>query len=126
MFKIVAITDAGACVDVHNMRHGRGANANLMWSAKDVAWSHVDEHVLATAATNGCVVLWHVERAGQSVQRNRPSSSHQLHARAVSKVTFHPSAAHLLLSASLDACVKLLDYRVDAAAGEIESIAFRS
>jgi WD40 repeat protein len=35
-------------------------NINLNYSCNDVVWSPHDENLLATAATNGAVVLWNL------------------------------------------------------------------
>jgi WD40 repeat protein len=66
----------------------------------------IDEYI-ATASSNGCVVLWNLERA----QKNKPDSKFQLHERSVNKVAFHPTDPNLLISASVDASVKLIDFR---------------
>ena len=41
----------------------RGAkSANLNYSCNDVIWSRVDSNLLATAATNGAIVVWNITR----------------------------------------------------------------
>ena len=82
---------------------------------------------IATASTNGCVVLWDLSRP----HRNKlgyfynclscacaihSENKYQLHERAIQKVHFHPSEPNQLLSCALDGYVKLIDFRHVSAA----------
>jgi WD40 repeat protein len=73
---------------------------------QDVKWSHgqFSTHI-ATAAANGKVILYDLNRAGVELAR-----LHE-HARQVHKIAFNPHQGHLLLSASHDMSVRLWDLR---------------
>ncbi|KAF2138342.1 uncharacterized protein K452DRAFT_311695 [Aplosporella prunicola CBS 121167] len=72
----------------------------------DVKWSHgnYSSHI-ATAATNGKVVLYDLNRTGVEL-----AQLHEHH-RQVHKLAFNPHQGYLLLSASRDATVRLWDLR---------------
>lgn len=72
----------------------------------DVKWSHgqFSSHI-ATAAANGKVILYDLNRASVELTR-----LHE-HSRQVHKLAFNPHQGHLLLSASHDATVRLWDLR---------------
>lgn len=72
----------------------------------DVKWSHgqFNTHI-ATAAANGKVILYDLNRAGVELAR-----LHE-HSRQVHKLAFNPHQGHLLLSASHDTTVRLWDLR---------------
>ncbi|KAH7066160.1 hypothetical protein BKA63DRAFT_156331 [Paraphoma chrysanthemicola] len=72
----------------------------------DVKWSHgqFSSHI-ATAAANGKVILYDLNRASVELTR-----LHE-HNRQVHKLAFNPHQGHLLLSASQDATVRLWDLR---------------
>ncbi|KAF2263571.1 hypothetical protein CC78DRAFT_268639 [Lojkania enalia] len=73
---------------------------------QDVKWSHgqFSTHI-ATAAANGKVILYDLNRAGVELAR-----LHE-HTRQVHKIAFNPHLGHLLLSASHDTTVRLWDLR---------------
>ncbi|XP_008206371.1 GATOR complex protein WDR24 isoform X2 [Nasonia vitripennis] len=92
-----------------NLRVGK--NLNLNFSCNDVAWNLIEDHMLATAATNGAVVVWNL---------NRPSRSKQEHVfvdhkRTVNKVSFHMSEPMWLISGSQDGTMKCFDLRIKEA-----------
>ncbi|KAF2032872.1 hypothetical protein EK21DRAFT_59960 [Setomelanomma holmii] len=72
----------------------------------DVKWSHgqFKSHI-ATAAANGKVILYDINRASVELTR-----LHE-HNRQVHKLAFNPHQGYLLLSASQDATVRLWDLR---------------
>ncbi|KAF2822492.1 hypothetical protein CC86DRAFT_385444 [Ophiobolus disseminans] len=72
----------------------------------DVKWSHgqFNSHI-ATAAANGKVILYDLNRASVELTR-----LHE-HNRQVHKLAFNPHQGYLLLSASQDATVRLWDLR---------------
>ena len=82
-------------------------NANLNFSCNDVVWSPIDDSLIATAATNGAVVVWNLGRADRSKQEQIFVD----HKRTVNKVNFHPTEPSLLLSGSQDGTMKLFDLR---------------
>lgn len=65
------------------------------------------DHILATAATNGAVVTWNLNKSSRSKQ----DIVFQDHKRTVNKVCFHPSEASILLSGSQDGTMKCFDIR---------------
>ncbi|KAF1978886.1 hypothetical protein BU23DRAFT_448356 [Bimuria novae-zelandiae CBS 107.79] len=73
---------------------------------QDVKWSHgqFNTHI-ATAAANGKIILYDLNRAGVELAR-----LHE-HTRQVHKLAFNPHQGHLLLSASHDGTVRLWDLR---------------
>ncbi|KAH9860907.1 hypothetical protein IAQ61_010643 [Plenodomus lingam] len=72
----------------------------------DVKWSHGQfaSHI-ATAAANGKVILYDLNRASVELTR-----LHE-HTRQVHKLAFNPHQGHLLLSASHDGTVRMWDLR---------------
>jgi WD40 repeat protein len=101
--KIVDETNLRAAVlnyaDAHaRQREGLGIH--------DVKWSHgqFNSHI-ATAAANGKVILYDLNRASVELTR-----LHE-HNRQVHKLAFNPHQGYLLLSASQDATVRLWDLR---------------
>ena len=92
-------------VEKDNLRVGK--NINLNFSCNDVVWSPVDDQLIATAATNGAVVVWNLNKSGRAKQEKVFSD----HRRTVNKVNFHPSEPGLLISGSQDGTMKLFDMR---------------
>lgn len=84
---------------------------NLNYSCNDVAWNSIEDNYLATAATNGAVVLWNLGKNGRSKQEHVFSD----HKRTVNKVSFHPNESFLLISGSQDGTMKCFDIRVKEA-----------
>ncbi|CAG0917946.1 unnamed protein product [Notodromas monacha] len=104
IFKIFSIRE-DVFEEKANLRTGK--NMNLNFSCNDVAWNCIDDHYLATAATNGSVVIWNLLKPARSKQEH----VFQDHSRTVNKVCFHNSEANLLLSGSQDGTMKLFDIR---------------
>ncbi len=115
ILKIYAIDDEAAkfreCVNFRTGRH-----LNLNYSSNDVAWNKVDETLLATASTNGAVIIW-------SVESGKLDRVLQDHSRTVNKVSFSHTDPNLLLSGSQDAFCKLWDLRQP---GQFASVTFAS
>ncbi len=77
--------------------------------------------MIATAATNGAVVIWNINKEGQ--KQGKPTlfllplpkllSERVIneHTRTVNRITWHPDHAYTLLSASQDGTMKLWDIR---------------
>lgn len=118
ILKTIRINDAKCAEDInlraaiiqyaaHNTS-GPGATARHRETLEihDVKWSHgqFSTHI-ATAATNGKVILYDLNRAGMELAR-----LHEHH-RQVHKVAFNPHQGYLLLSGSQDATVRLWDLR---------------
>ncbi|XP_048478306.1 GATOR complex protein WDR24 [Plutella xylostella] len=105
VFKVFSIGE-NEFTEVCNLRVGK--NLNLNFSSIDVAWSHIEENTIATAATNGAVVVWNLGRSGRSKQEHVFSD----HKRTVNKVSFHLTEPALLISGSQDGTMKCFDLRM--------------
>jgi WD40 repeat protein len=103
--KIVEDTNLRAAV-INYAEHTTPARQREGLGIHDVKWSHgqFGTHI-ATAAANGKVILYDLNRAGVELAR-----LHE-HTRQVHKLAFNPHQGHLLLSASHDATVRLWDLR---------------
>ena len=76
-------------------------------AANDVKWSHGKyDTTISTAAANGRIVLYDLNRAGVELAR-----LHE-HARQVHRVAFNPYKGAYLLSGSQDASIRLWDIRL--------------
>lgn len=69
------------------------------------------DNILATAATNGAVVVWNLNRPSRSKQDHVFSD----HKRTVNKVNFHAIEPSWLISGSQDGTMKCFDLRVKEA-----------
>ncbi|CAB3365150.1 Hypothetical predicted protein [Cloeon dipterum] len=105
VFKVFLI-ESDAFVEVCNLRVGK--NINLNFSCNDVAWNAYDENILATAATNGAVVVWNLNKPTRSKQEHVFND----HRRTVNKVSFHQTEPFWLLSGSQDGTMKCFDFRI--------------
>lgn len=103
--KIVEETNLRAAV-INYAEHTTPARQREGLGIHDVKWSHgqFSTHI-ATAAANGKVILYDLNRAGVELAR-----LHE-HSRQVHKLAFNPHQGHLLLSASHDTTVRLWDLR---------------
>ncbi|OAG02176.1 uncharacterized protein CC84DRAFT_1189477 [Paraphaeosphaeria sporulosa] len=92
-----------AVINFSDHSHARQRNG---LGIQDVKWSHgqFNTHI-ATAAANGKVILYDLNRAGVELAR-----LHE-HTRQVHKLAFNPHQGYLLLSASHDTTVRLWDLR---------------
>eukprot|EP00731_Ephydatia_muelleri_P024253 Em0016g524a len=82
---------------------------NLNYSSNDVQWNPNEDQQLATAPTNGSVVLWDL----QKMTKSKISHVYEnVHERAVNKLSFHPREVSVLLSGSQDATMCCFDTRV--------------
>jgi WD40 repeat protein len=102
--RIVEDTNLRAAV-IHYADHSQARQRDGL-GIQDVKWSHgqFGTHI-ATAAANGKVILYDLNRAGVELAR-----LHE-HTRQVHKLAFNPHQGHLLLSASHDTTVRLWDLR---------------
>ncbi|KAI0215772.1 GATOR complex protein WDR24 [Lamellibrachia satsuma] len=120
VFKIFDIVANGEFVERINLRVGRSLNLNF--SAADVTWNPIDGHLLASAATNGAVVLWNLNKSSRSKQEHVFVE----HRQAVNRVAFHYSEGNLLISGSRDGSMKLFDLRKETVAttfgGHMDSV----
>ncbi|SPQ93030.1 unnamed protein product (mitochondrion) [Plasmodiophora brassicae] len=106
VFKIVPIAQMQALVPngIANLRTGK---INLTFSSNDVQWNPKSSSLIATAATNGKVVIWDSDRSTGSKQDRVLTD----HTRTVNRVSWHPFDP-VLLSGSQDGTIKLWDMRV--------------
>lgn len=97
---------------LHEMTAPRtGRKNNLSASSTCVDWHPMHENIIATAASNGVVVLWNLDRQGQETVKQ----AEYKHAGAAHAVHWHPDPkAHpnWLLSCARQNVVKLWDTRV--------------
>lgn len=91
VFRIYDIED-DRFLERYNLRGSKSQNLN--YSCIDVCWNKFDPNLLATAATNGAVVLWNLGRSN----RNKQEHVFTEHKRTVNKVVFHPDEYQYLLS----------------------------
>ncbi|PGH09256.1 hypothetical protein GX51_00698 [Blastomyces parvus] len=88
-------------------------------AAKDVKWSHGEyDRIIATAAANGRIVLYDLNRPGLELGRL------QEHNRQVHKLAFNPHRGAWLLSGSQDATIRMWDLRM--VSGERGAMSFGS
>lgn len=69
------------------------------------------DHILATAATNGAVVVWNLNKQSRSKQEHVFID----HKRTVNKVSFHMTEPMWLISGSQDGTMKCFDLRIKEA-----------
>ena len=103
VFKILDIHESRFTEKI-NLRVGR---INLNFSITDVLWHHLDENTIATAAGNGAVILWDLNKASKTKQ----DFVFYDHKRTVNKICFHPTDASILLSGSQDGTINQFDLR---------------
>lgn len=87
-------------------------NLHCKFKTENAKYTHfVLDHFLATAATNGAVVLWNLNKSGRSKQEFVFVD----HKRTVNKVSFHTTEASWLISGSQDGTMKCFDLRTKEA-----------
>lgn len=101
----------------------KGASAGLsskikdQLEIKDVKWSHGEfDTIIATAAGNGRVVVYDLQRAGLELSRLNG------HSRQVHRLSFNPHRPAWLLSGSQDSTIRMWDLRSASSAAAISSI----
>ncbi|KAI8054842.1 WD40-repeat-containing domain protein [Thamnidium elegans] len=84
-----------------------GSHFNLNYSSNDVKWgNNATKQKVATAATNGAIILWDLNKIGRKAERVITE-----HTRAVNRICFQPDNGNILLSASQDGTMKCWDFR---------------
>ncbi|KAN0039403.1 hypothetical protein ACTA71_001597 [Dictyostelium dimigraforme] len=114
--KIVSIQNNEFKV-TNNLRAGKTQSLN--YTGNDCCWhpSLVESYrfLIATAATNGAVVIWNTVREGsKSVERVFTD-----HSRAVNKLAWHPDKLDCILTGSQDNTLRMWDIRDSANASKI-------
>ncbi|KAJ9065217.1 SEA (Seh1-associated) complex subunit [Entomophthora muscae] len=105
--EVLKILDLSGEVMTESLNLRVGYRLNLNFSSTDVDWGvGYCRDRLATAATNGTVVLWDLNKTGQKIERLITE-----HTRAVHRVKFHPATGTTLFSASQDGTLKAWDVR---------------
>ncbi|OBZ85920.1 WD repeat-containing protein 24 [Choanephora cucurbitarum] len=84
-----------------------GSHFNLNYSSNDVKWgNNATKYKVATAATNGAIIIWDLNRIGKKAERVITE-----HSRAVNRICFQSDNGNILLSASQDGTMKCWDFR---------------
>ncbi|TYZ60383.1 hypothetical protein PybrP1_003652 [[Pythium] brassicae (nom. inval.)] len=104
VLKVVALETAGFA-EKRNLRVGK---ASLNFSTNDIRWHPHADSVLATAATNGAVVIWNLQREGFKHVQERVLTGHR---RAVNRICWHTTDWNVLISGSQDGTIKIWDKR---------------
>ncbi|KAF1320262.1 Wd repeat-containing protein 24, partial [Globisporangium splendens] len=104
VLKIVALETHGF-TEKRNLRAGK-SNANF--NTNDIRWHPQSDSLLATAATNGAIVIWNLEREGFKHVQERILNGHR---RAVNRICWHRSEWNVLISGSQDGTIKIWDKR---------------
>ncbi|KAE9027001.1 hypothetical protein PF011_g2257 [Phytophthora fragariae] len=105
VLKVVALEAAGFS-EKRNLRVA--GKPSLNFSTNDIRWHPQSDSLLATAATNGAVVIWNLEREGYKHVQERVLNGHR---RAVNRICWHTTDWNVLISGSQDGTVKLWDKR---------------
>ena len=105
LLKVYSLTGDSFGSEQFNLRSSNLKNLNF--SNNDVTWCPLDDGILATAATNGGVVIWNLSNSVKS----KIIKVFNDHKRTVNKVCFHSADPNILLSGSQDGCMKLFDLR---------------
>ncbi|KAG2177202.1 hypothetical protein INT43_007859 [Umbelopsis isabellina] len=111
VLKVLHVTDQEA-TEYINLR--TGSNLSLNYSSNDVKWgNNGTRNKIATAATNGAIIIWDLNKSGRKTDRVISE-----HSRAVNRVCFQPNNGYILLSASQDGNIKAWDLRDPKAAAK--------
>ncbi|CAH0519228.1 unnamed protein product [Peronospora belbahrii] len=105
VLKVVALEAAGF-TEKRNLRVV--VKPSINFSTNDIRWHPHSDYLLATAATNGAVVIWNLERDGYKHVQERVLNGHR---RAVNRICWHTTDWNVLISGSQDGTVKLWDKR---------------
>ncbi|KAI8989271.1 WD40-repeat-containing domain protein [Pilobolus umbonatus] len=104
ILKVLAINKTDV-TETLNLR--AGSHFSLNYSSNDVKWgNNATKQKIATAATNGAIILWDLNKIGRKTERIITE-----HSRAVNRICFQPENGNILLSASQDGTMKCWDFR---------------
>ncbi|CEI94287.1 hypothetical protein RMCBS344292_08499 [Rhizopus microsporus] len=105
--EILKVLSFGKTRVVETLNLRAGSQLNLNYSSNDVKWgNNATKHKVATAATNGAIILWDLHKVGRKSERVITE-----HSRAVNRISFQPDNGNILLSASQDGLMKCWDFR---------------
>eukprot|EP00727_Mastigamoeba_balamuthi_P002149 m51a1_g11931 hypothetical protein (919) ;mRNA; f:699957-707038 len=121
VLKIVRVRSGNQLEPIHNLR---SKNMNLNHSGFDVAWHPQDSDVIATAATNGALIIWNLKLLRAQCQHNRGIGAKkskgmgvdvaftETFKRRINRLCWHPTSPNALLTGCQDGTVKLIDIRM--------------
>uniref|UniRef100_F7A2P5 GATOR2 complex protein WDR24 n=1 Tax=Ciona intestinalis TaxID=7719 RepID=F7A2P5_CIOIN len=115
LLKIYEAEPQNQLKEIANLHMGRKQGLNM--SSSDVVWSSKDENLIATAATNGAIVVWDLNAVG----RNKQLAVLSDHRRTVTKISIHPKESTRLLSGSQDCTMRMFDLRKKESTGMFQS-----
>jgi WD40 repeat protein len=123
LFRLAAVA-GGQLTDVRSVRAPARSRSSLNWATNDIRW-HPQlqcKHLLASAATNGAIILWNLGQGSGSLARSGVrqtvlggkgggTQKRQGHTQQANRVCWHGAGGDpkLLLSAAQDGIVKLWD-----------------
>lgn len=79
----------------------------------DISFSPFHSNLMATGSDDCSVKVWRVPDDDAAASGQAPVWEYSQHRAAVRTSVFHPTVSHLLVSASLDTYVRLLDVSRD-------------
>jgi hypothetical protein len=100
------VASAPALKESRNLRTNRRKTPDLV--ANDIRWHPVLPHVLATASTNGAVLVWDLHKVKTTVTLETVFR----HGRTVNRLAWNPVHEPWLLSAGQDGVCRIWDARV--------------
>jgi len=80
---------------------------NLSYSITDVQWHPLEENLIASAAGNGVIIVWDLNKVNES----KKDHIYRHHYRYVNKLCFHPTDSSLLISCCQDGNMNCFDIR---------------
>eukprot|EP01080_Neovahlkampfia_damariscottae_P001065 gene1065-10584_t len=105
VFKIVSIDLQKGFSEKLNLKKGKYGQLNK--TIVDIRWHHKLQNLIASAPTNGSVVIWDVTQS-QGTMKHVYSE----HTRTVNEISWKPDDNNTLISGSQDGEIKVWDIRV--------------
>lgn len=96
-----------------NLKKGR--YQQLTKTVVDLEWHYKKMNVLASAPTNGSLVIWDLLD-----QQGSMTKIYSEHSRTINKIAWRPLDEHVIISASQDGTIKLWDIRQNESCGTFE------
>ena len=82
-------------------------NLNRNLCIMDICWSHLDENLVVSCASNCELYKFSITQTGDLAL----DSVFRSHERTINKIAFHPNEKHYLISGGQDGVIKLMDFR---------------